>query len=202
MIGASADMQTGYTYHALRILHPQYFDFLHSRQSSEKHVFVMTRIQFDSKLAVPPVDRSRKAGAVYPRVAQIKGESDRKDFEDLYWGRPTLSSVSMLKKLEVGEHPTIRTDTASSFSIQIPIKELAAAASKVTSAMPTRAHLVPNDAPRKPQNLLSLDELSLTPPLSRSTPSSTAGSSECSEVVTPTEEYNRELPFLHSQTSL
>ncbi|KAJ3481725.1 hypothetical protein NLI96_g7461 [Meripilus lineatus] len=52
----------------------------------EKHV------HFHSTLALPPADRTRKHGTVrYPTVAQRKGTSGRREYEDLFWGSRTLS---------------------------------------------------------------------------------------------------------------
>ncbi|KAF8844106.1 hypothetical protein BDN67DRAFT_1008264 [Paxillus ammoniavirescens] len=54
-----------------------------------------TLVHFASELALPPVDRpKRKARALYPKVAQIKGSSGQRSSYDLFWRWDRLSSVS------------------------------------------------------------------------------------------------------------
>ncbi|KAK7695176.1 hypothetical protein QCA50_002366 [Cerrena zonata] len=155
---------------------------------------IMSRVNFASELAAPPADRVRKDGVVYPRVAQIKGESSWKDYEDLYWGGKTLSSARVVE--DDSDTQTVATPTPTS-SIFLPMAELAIAASKVTSAIPRRALSYSANLVRgklSEPNFVSYDGPTTTPPLS--TPSSTTASTDSSENATPIEEYNRQLYLL------
>jgi len=51
------------------------------------------QIRFDNELAKPSPERPRVDGLVYPRVAQIKGESNRQASFDLYWKLDCLSTA-------------------------------------------------------------------------------------------------------------
>ncbi|KAK0466451.1 uncharacterized protein EV420DRAFT_1511688 [Desarmillaria tabescens] len=57
-------------------------------------------IRFCDVLQKPPADRPRKAGTVYPMVAQLKGGTDRNSF-DLLWAWEALSAVTI--ELEIPE---------------------------------------------------------------------------------------------------
>ncbi|KAF9225423.1 hypothetical protein BS17DRAFT_598491 [Gyrodon lividus] len=51
-------------------------------------------VHFASELVLPPADRQRKARSLYPKVAQVKGSSERRSSYDLFWRWGKLSSVS------------------------------------------------------------------------------------------------------------
>ncbi|KIK70754.1 hypothetical protein GYMLUDRAFT_290636 [Collybiopsis luxurians FD-317 M1] len=61
------------------------------------------RVHFGDQLAKPPSDRPRMEGLIYPRVAQIKGESDRQESFDLRWEFDTLSGAGTTSVLEASE---------------------------------------------------------------------------------------------------
>ncbi|PBK76739.1 hypothetical protein ARMSODRAFT_1078837 [Armillaria solidipes] len=64
-------------------------------------------IRFCDVLQKPPADRPRKAGTVYPMVAQLKGRTDRNSF-DLLWAWEVLSAAPIeLEILETEESQTI-----------------------------------------------------------------------------------------------
>ncbi|KII94141.1 hypothetical protein PLICRDRAFT_171816 [Plicaturopsis crispa FD-325 SS-3] len=76
------------------------------------------RVQFLAELASPPLDRPRRMTSPYPKVAQVKGDSDRLLSPDLCWGRSTLSSTSPLgleTTEELPEPPTPKQRQLAAF---------------------------------------------------------------------------------------
>jgi len=50
-------------------------------------------VHFPALLEQPPVDRVRKRGLVYPKLAQSKGSGDRMHSPDLFWGSRRVSAA-------------------------------------------------------------------------------------------------------------
>ncbi|KAI0308174.1 hypothetical protein B0F90DRAFT_130273 [Multifurca ochricompacta] len=50
-------------------------------------------VHFPALLEQPPVDRVRKRGLVYPKLAQSKGSGDRMHSTDLFWGSRGVSAA-------------------------------------------------------------------------------------------------------------
>ncbi|KAE9400575.1 hypothetical protein BT96DRAFT_919414 [Gymnopus androsaceus JB14] len=69
------------------------------------------QVRFDDELSKPS-PRSRTEGLIYPRVAQIKGESNREASFDLYWKFDCLSSVGSVEVVE-DERMTVVTPPRS-----------------------------------------------------------------------------------------
>ncbi|KAI0001658.1 hypothetical protein BJV77DRAFT_7277 [Russula vinacea] len=63
--------------------------FANSSMSSIQPVHV----HFPALLLQPPVDRVRKRGLVYPKLAQSKGSGDRMHSPDLFWGTRRVSAA-------------------------------------------------------------------------------------------------------------
>ncbi|KAF8274124.1 hypothetical protein EI94DRAFT_989998 [Lactarius quietus] len=51
-------------------------------------------VHFPALLEQPPVDRVRKRGLVYPKLAQSKGSGDRMLSPDLFWGSRQVSAAT------------------------------------------------------------------------------------------------------------
>ncbi|KAI0082101.1 hypothetical protein K474DRAFT_1703120 [Panus rudis PR-1116 ss-1] len=154
-------------------------------------------IQFASNLAKAPADRPRKKGVVYPKVAQDRMVPDRGHFHDLRWDLRTLSAAAYESTLEDEARSSVRVgiqtvaqDDIMGDDRRLSINELSIAVRKVVHDNPANA--------RRPQLKLDnrclhaqpeYDEHLSMPSLSISNPSSTSGSSQCSENVTPTDEF-------------
>ncbi|KIM88629.1 hypothetical protein PILCRDRAFT_233359 [Piloderma croceum F 1598] len=66
---------------------------------SMSYIHSIVRVHFATVLASPSHDRPRRAGLVYPKVAQSKGSSDRSTSKDLRWEwSSTLSSSSAIAR--------------------------------------------------------------------------------------------------------
>ncbi|KAF8481982.1 hypothetical protein DFH94DRAFT_416506 [Russula ochroleuca] len=50
-------------------------------------------VHFPALLLQPPVDRVRKRGLVYPKLAQSRGSGDRMHSPDLFWGSRRVSAA-------------------------------------------------------------------------------------------------------------
>ncbi|KAI0257171.1 hypothetical protein BJV78DRAFT_15927 [Lactifluus subvellereus] len=58
------------------------------------------RVHFPALLEQPPVDRVRKRGLVYPKLAQSKGSGDRMHSTDLFWGCRKVSAAATISEPE------------------------------------------------------------------------------------------------------
>ncbi|KAN0133226.1 hypothetical protein V8E53_008950 [Lactarius tabidus] len=73
-------------------------------------------VHFPALLEQPPVDRVRKRGLVYPKLAQSKGSGDRMLSPDLFWGsrqvsaatsEPESKEVAPRSKIQISSKPSL-----------------------------------------------------------------------------------------------